>query len=261
QQARGDGIKVAVLDSGVDYNHPDLAANYAGGYNFVSSNADPLDDAGHGTFVSGIIAANDDGNGIVGVAPDSKLYALKVLDSNGIGYVGDIIAALQWCVDHNIDIISMSFGLQSDSPALHDAIANAYSHGIVLVAAAGNVPGTIDYPAAYSEVIAVGATDSNDVRAPFSATGSSLELVAPGVRVVSTYPFSLGGPYHTDDGTSDSAPHVAGVAALIKGTDERLWHPAITNGDSVWTSDEIRKVLDATAVDLGSSGKDPEYGY
>src|SRR5581483_7564358 len=98
-------------------------------------------------------------------------------------------------------------------------------------------------------------------RASFSATGSSLELVAPGVRVVSTYPLSLGGPYHSDDGTSDSAPHVAGVAALIKGTEERLWYPTITNGDSIWTSDEIRKVLDTTAVDLGPSGKDPDYGF
>lgn len=106
--------------------------------------------------------------------------------------MGDIIAALQWCVDHDIDIVSMSFGLQSDSSALHDAISNAYSHGIVLVAAAGNVPGIIDYPAAYNEVIAVGATDSNDIRASFSATGSGLELIAPGVRVVSTYPLNLG---------------------------------------------------------------------
>jgi subtilisin len=262
KHARGEGIKVAVLDSGIDYNHPDLVASYAGGYNFVSLNSDPLDDAGHGTFVSGIIAANDDGSGIIGVAPDSQLYALKVLDSNGIGYISDIISALQWCIDHNIDIVSMSFGLQSyDSPALHDIISTAYSHGIVLVAAAGNVPGIVDYPAAYGEVIAVGAADSNDSRASFSATGSSLELVAPGVRVVSTYPYRLGGPYHSDDGTSAAAPHVAGVAALIKATDERLWYPDITNGDSIWTNDEIRKVLDTTAVDLGPQGKDSEYGY
>lgn len=260
QGVKGAGVRVAVLDSGVDYSHPDIAANYAGGYNFVSLTPDPFDDAGHGTFAAGIIAADDDGSGIVGIAPDSQIYAIKVLDSSGTGYLSDIIAALRWCIDSQVDIASMSFGLAYDSPALRNAVASAYSSGMLLIAAAGNTGGAIEYPAAYDQVVAVGATDAGDARAEFSAAGADLELVAPGVNVVSTYPLLATGPYGTDTGTSTSAPHVAGVAALIKSTDERLWYPN-ANGDGVWTAAEIRSVLAAAAQDLGAHGIDPQYGY
>ena len=248
---KGTGVKVAVLDTGIDYNHPDLDANYKGGYDFVNGDPDPMDDNGHGTHVAGTIAAEDNDIGVVGVAPEAHLYALKVLDETGAGYWSDVIAALQWAVDNGMQIVNMSLGGTGTSD-VEAACQAAYDAGLLLVAAAGNSgnsPGrgdNISDPAAYESVIAVAATDQNDNRARWSSTGAALELSAPGVDINSTL---LGGGYGEKSGTSMASPHVAGTAALV-------W-VAYPN----WTNADVRYQLQTTADDLGDPGWDPLYGY
>jgi subtilisin len=134
---KGAGVKVAIIDTGIDYTHPDLDANYKGGYDFVND-ADPKDDEGHGTHVAGIIAAEDNGNGVVGVAPQASLYAVKVLDSGGSGYISDVVAGIEWAIENGMDIISMSLGTNSNYKTLRDACDQASAAGILVVAAAGN---------------------------------------------------------------------------------------------------------------------------
>ena len=264
---KGTEIKVAVIDTGIDYDHPDLAANCKGGYDFVNNDNDPMDDHGHGTHCAGIIAAVA-GNeiGVVGVAPEAHLYAVKVLDSSGSGYLEDVLAGIEWAVNNGMQIISMSLGTKSDYQSLHDACDSAYYENcVLLVAAAGNEAtswsvkrdkDTIIYPAKYDSVIAVGATDQNDKRASWSSTGPALELVAPGVDIYSTY---WDDTYATKSGTSMACPHVSGTAALVFVSSV---DPAYdSNGDGKWDASEVRQKLRDTADDLGDPGWDSHYGY
>lgn len=246
----GSGVKVAILDTGIDYTHPDLNDNYQGGYDYVNGDPDPMDDEGHGTHVAGIVAAEADGNGVIGVAPDAGLISIKVLDSSGNGYISDLIAGIQFAVDNDADIINMSLGTNSHFQALQDACDSAYNnYNTVLVAAAGNdgfLPGdTVDYPAAYGSVIAVGATDNTDSLAVWSSKGPDLDIVAPGVFIFSTY---LGGGYANMGGTSMASPHVAGTAALI-----------IASG--INGAADVRQTLTESADDLGAPGYDELYGW
>ena len=249
---KGTGVNVSILDTGIDYTHPDLAANYRGGHDFVNRDRDPMDDHGHGTHCAGIVAAVANGVGVVGVAPEAHLYAVKVLGRDGSGRVSDLIAGIQWSRDNRMRVISMSLGTNTDHRSLRDACDAAYAAGILLVAAAGNDGhptgrgNTVDFPAAYGSVIAVAATDRNDVRAPWSSTGRAVELAAPGVGVNSTW---LGGGYAIKDGTSMSCPHVSGTAALVMVT-----YPS-------WTNREVREQLQRTADDLGRAGMDTWYGH
>lgn len=252
----GGGVKIAVLDTGIDLDHPDLQANIKGGINTINPLKSPDDDNGHGTHVAGIIAAVDNQVGVLGVAPQAWLYAVKVLNKQGSGFVSDIIEGLQWAISEGVDVINMSFGTSSDVQSLHEAIAAAYNKGIVLVAAAGNSgPGenTVLYPAKYPEVIAVSATDSSDTVASWSSRGPEVEVAAPGVNVFSTY---KGGSYKTLSGTSMASPHVAGTAALVIASGR-----ADSNADGITTPEEVREGLRATADDLGFSGWDSQYGY
>ena len=248
----GAGVKVGIMDSGIDYNHPDLDDNYAGGYDFVNDDSDPMDDEGHGTHCAGIVAAEDNDIGGVGVAPDAELYALKIMDSNGDAYVSDIITGLEWAVNNELDIVSLSFGADYGSTSLQTACNAAYNSGLIIVAAAGNdgtffgSGDTVDYPARYSSVIAVGAVDSYNVRPSWSSTGSTLELVAPGVSIYSTM---MGDTYGTESGTSQATPHVVGVAALV------------LEKNSTLTNVEVRELMQDTADDLDVAGKDNKYGY
>ncbi len=268
QSIYGDGIKIAVLDTGIDKNHPDLAENYKGGISFVDYTTDPMDDNGHGTHVSGIIAAKNNGFGVVGVAPNSSIYAVKVLSPYG-GVTSWIISGIQWAVDNNMNIVTMSlycdpnpYHPPCDDPALHAAIDNAYNSGLLLIAAGGNTNGgEVRYPAAYDSVIAVTATDQNDKNASLSPIDSKIELAAPGFNVLSTVPTGTcamcdPGGYKHASGTSMAAPHVAGVAALIisKGIPD-------ANGDGVRNNTDVRLRLQMTARDLGVSGRDNIYGY
>jgi subtilisin family serine protease len=246
---KGAGVKIGIIDSGIDYTHPELSASYAGGWDFVNDDGDPRDDYGHGTLVAGIVGAADDGQGIVGVAPEASLYAYKVLDSVGGGTFSNVIAALDRAIADGMDIVNMSFGSLGDpGQALLDACERALAANILLVAAAGNF-GTFDgsgdnvlFPARYSSAIAVAATTDLDERAFFSSTGPDLELAAPGYNIYST---DLFGGYAYESGTSLAAAHVAGAAALL-----------IYDGIL-----EVRGRLVSTAYDLGPEGFDTFYGY
>jgi subtilisin len=256
---RGTGIKVAVLDTGIDFNHPDLAANYHGGFDFVNNDAVPLDDNRHGTHVAGTIAARDNGAGVVGVAPEAHLYALKVLGADGTGLFSGVIAALQWAVDNGIQITNSSFGSSQDpGTALLEAYDNAAAAGILHIASAGNsgtCEGTEDnigFPARFASVVAVAATDAEDRSPCFSSTGPDLEISAPGESIYSTIP---GGGYQFLSGTSMAAPHVAGTAALLldRGVTD-------LNGDGR-VNDEVRDIMNSTAHDLGVPGRDTWFGF
>ena len=190
---KGAGIKVGIIDTGMDYKHPDLVDRYKGGYDFVSSDEDPMDENGHGTHVAGTIGASDNGMGVVGVAPKAELYSLRVLDKDGKGSNSSVIRAIDWAIDHKLNIISLSLGSDEPSDIEEAAFKKAADAGILAIAASGNGYDTmqadgLSYPAGYSTVVSVGAIDSNRGIADFSQRGADLKLVAPGVSVLSTVP-------------------------------------------------------------------------
>jgi len=210
----GKGVKVAVVDTGIDFRHPDLAPNYKGGWNAIVSTATPLDDQGHGTHVSGTIAAVKDLKGVVGVAPSVDLYGVKVLDKNGSGQYSWVVAGIEWAVMNGMDVINMSLGGGSGTEALKAIMKKSKEMGVAVVCAAGNDSGPVNYPAKYPEAIAVSASDSSDKIAYFSSRGPEIVVIAPGVNVYST---RKGGGYTTMSGTSMACPHTAGLAALAVG--------------------------------------------
>jgi len=207
----GAGVKVAVIDTGMDYNHPDLKANYAGGYNAIAPTTSPLDDQGHGTHVSGTIGAARDSKGVVGVAPRVKLYAVKVLDKNGSGTYSNVVSGIEWAAQNKMDVINMSLGGTDSVEAMAKAVTAASIAGVTIVCAAGNNSGAVGYPAKYPESIAISASDSGNKIASFSSRGAEIAFIAPGVDIYST---SKGGRYSTMSGTSMASPHMAGLAAL-----------------------------------------------
>jgi subtilisin len=253
--SRGKGIRVAVVDTGIDFNHPDLQPNYVGGVSFVPGAATPMDDHGHGTHCAGTIAAAMNGSGVVGVAPEASLYGVKVLDHNGSGQFAWIIAGIDWCIQHGIHIISMSLG-GSTAPAALETICNAaWSKGVLVVAAAGNsnrqdpVPpaaSNVGYPGKYRNVVAVSAIDSSNTIAPFSSRGPEVDVCAPGVDVLSC---KLGGGTTIMSGTSMACPHTSGVAALLWGTHR------FSNNEDIWN------LLASTVDNLGVPDWDLLYGY
>jgi subtilisin len=240
----GTGVRVAVIDTGIDYTHPDLAGVYAGGYNVLTGTGDPMDDNGHGTHCSGILAATGSSRGIYGTAPGVRLYGVKVLAANGSGRMSDVIQGIFWAKNNSMQVASMSLGSSGNSQALHDAVDEATAGGILIVAAAGNsgvasgTGDTIGYPAKYDSVLAVAAVNKYHHRAPWSSTGSNLGISAPGVNIQSTIP---GAAYATYSGTSMATPHVAGVAALVYSA-----HPN-------WTNLQVRQQIERTATPLGNS--------
>ncbi|UCG54457.1 MAG: S8 family peptidase [Dehalococcoidia bacterium] len=249
-QNKGQGVKVAILDTGIDLDHPDLWV--AGNVSFVEGTVNGDDDNGHGTMVAGIVAALDNGIGVVGIAPEVELYAVKVLDSEGVGTSCAIRKGIEWAIDNDMQVMNMSFGCISKLPQeVRVALKKAYQAGIVLVAAAGNEGTASDEedniwaPARYRQVIAVGAIDELDNCYSSSSSGDTLELVAPGVNIYSTL---MGGGYADLTATSASSPHVVGVAALL-----------IASG--VTSNDEVRQILQSTAEDFEPSGWDSWYGY
>ncbi len=262
----GAGRIVAVLDTGVDYNHVQLADSILLGRDFVDDDNDPLDLNGHGTHVAGIITANSGQS--KGVAPDAKVLAVRVLDAGGSGYFSDIVAAIYYVVDgpdgingtaddFNADAISMSLGTappytykgfcDSVLPSMTNAIKYARDHNTLVVVAAGNsgsagvsIPGCISYSTT------IGAVDKFDTIASFSGRGKAVDITAPGVSIYSTW---LNGGYAIASGTSMSTPMVSGVAALV-----RAAHPT-------YTDDKVQDALLKTAKDLGKLGYDTSYGW
>lgn len=193
----GGTVNVAILDTGIDINHPDLKANYAGGYNTYTKLNDPIDDHRHGTHVAGTIAAADNGIGVVGIAPETHIWAVKVLNSRGTGEDENVIAALEWVRAMKQQrggqwIVSMSLGSDIGSVLEEEAFARAIDEGILCVAAAGNTGKlSLHYPAAYPDVLAVAAVDAESNLAEFSSGGAGLGVSAPGVDVISTVPVGL----------------------------------------------------------------------
>ena len=240
----GQGIKVAIIDSGIDEDHLDLAGNIKGGINTINPNKKWDDDYGHGTHVAGTVAALNNEIGVVGVAPDAHLYAVKVLNRRGIGFLSDVIKGLQWSIDNGMQVANMSLGTSDHNKSYHDAIIAAYNAGITIVAAAGNdgeTDGKIYYPAKYLETIAVSATNSNNELAYFSSYGPEINLAAPGQGINSTW---KGGYYHIGSGTSMAVPHVVGVAALILADSDLKCD---TDNDGDCSPFEVQKRLEETA--------------
>ncbi|MBT2634072.1 S8 family serine peptidase [Pseudomonas sp. ISL-88] len=241
----GRNVKVAVIDSGI-FPHDDLSI--AGGYAAVTYTSSYKDDNGHGTHVAGIIAAQHDGYGVDGIAPGVRLYAVKALDQKGSGDLKSLLKAIDWSIANKMDIINMSLGTNGDSQILHEAVDKAYQKGIVIVAAAGNDGNKkpVNYPAAYSSVTAVSAANEKNQLAAFSTAGKQIEFSAPGTNITSTYLNQL---YAIADGTSQAAPHVTGMFALLKQK-----YPQETNA-------QLRKQMQQNVKDLGSPGRDNQFGY
>ena len=237
------GIRVAVIDSGIDSNE-DIEVterkNFVPGQEGISPVYE--DCTGHGTSVAGIIAAKKNKTGITGVNPNVELYSARVLDKNNQARISQIIAAIDWAIEKEVNILNLSFGTAKDSEALHNAIKRAARHNILIIAAAGN-EGKIEYPAAYEETVAVGSIGTDGQVSQGSARGSGLELVAPGEQILST---GMLGGVMAGSGTSLAVPHVTGVASL-------LWEK-----DRDADAELIRMVLDAGAKKYGDQDK---YGY
>ncbi len=241
----GKGIKVAIIDTGIS-NHSELTI--VGGVSTVEYTESFQDDHGHGTHVAGVIAGKRNDTGIVGVSPDAKLYAIKALDENGEGNLSDVLEGIEWAINNGMDIINLSFGMDEIDSSLEEMVNKAYEAGILIVGASGNNgrANSVMYPAKYENVIGVSAVDGRLNIASFSSTGAEVEFSAPGYNIISTF---INGSYGVASGTSQAAPHVAGMLALLK---EK--YPAFTHV-------ELRKKLVEYVQDLGDNGKDSLYGH
>jgi len=258
-------VVVAIVDTGVDLSHPDLAPKLVAGYDMVNNDAHPSDDEGHGTHVAGIVgAATNNGIGVAGVSWQSRLMPIKSLGSDGQGTHSMIAEGMRWACRNGARVINLSLGGRTNSTTLSQAVGDVYRAGCLLVAAAGNEYASGSpamYPAALDRVLAVGATDYKDGRASYSNVGNYVAVVAPGGDpwsdvdpeplhwIRSTYWRDAGPSYHTYKGTSQACAHVSGVAALVWAVNPSL------------TSDQVAQVIVDTARDLGVRGWDPEYGH
>ena len=248
---RGAGVRVAVVDTGVDAEHPDFDGRVTPGVAF--SGGGPrlgeggVDPNGHGTHVAGIIGAGDNGIGIVGVAPQVTIVPVRSLRSDFTGSSRDIASGITWAADEGVDVINTSFGANEQSDAVRTATSYALSRGVVIVAAGGNAgpTGPVRYPAGYPGVLGISALNQNGTLASFSTRGPHIDLSGPGNDIVSTTP---GGGWGYDSGSSMATAHVSGVAALVNGARGRIG-PA-TMADR----------LMGTATDAGPPGRDDAYG-
>jgi subtilisin len=244
------GADIAIIDTGIDDDHPDLQTNVGAGKAYVdckgsNCNYPWSDDNDHGTHCAGIADAIDNSEGVIGVSTDATLHAVKVLDKRGSGSFSDVAAGIQYTADQGWDVGSMSLGASSGSSTVKDACQYATDEGVLLVAAAGNDGACSDcvgYPAAYSTVIAVSSTDSDDNLSSFSSTGPEVELAAPGGDIYSTV---IGG-YDTFSGTSMACPHVAGAGGQLM--------------DNGYTNTKARDQLNSTAEDIGLNSNEQGNG-
>ncbi len=239
----GDGVVVAVLDTGVSATHPDLRGRILPGWNFIANNDDTSDDDGHGTFVAGLIAASS-ASGPEGVAPGASILPIKILDNSGVGSTASFIAGINYAVDHGARVINISASGASDSAALNDALANAEAHNVVVVGSSGNDgTETTAYPAGVSTVLAVSATDHLNALASFASYGPYVDIAAPGVDITSTWWSPQNGDGHaTASGSSASAPLVSGVAAIVAAEEPGASAAA------------IREIITDSAIDVGTPG-------
>jgi thermitase len=241
----GNGAKVAVVDTGIVANHPDIKSKIAAQKDMVDNDGVAEDDAqGHGTHVAGTVAAvTNNGVGVAAVCPSCKLLVAKSGDSQGL-WDSDVVQGIYWSVQNRAKVINLSLGFAASSRIVEHAVNYAWGQGVVVVAAAGNDnTDKPSYPAAYKNVISVAATDQMDNKASFSNYGK-IDVAAPGVDILSTVP---GGGYEAWAGTSMASPHVAALAGLLA-----------AQGRS---APEIRRRIERTAFDLGTSGKDKYFGW
>jgi major intracellular serine protease len=239
---KGEGIVVAILDTGIDLTHPDLKDNIIGGKNFTDegSEDDFHDENGHGTHVAGTIGATVNGSGVIGVAPNCKLLIIKVLGKDGGGSYSGIIDGIKYATNwqgensEKVRIMSMSLGGSDDVPELHEAIRDAVRRDIAVVVASGNEGDNNEntfefgYPALYNECIEVAASDEKNKLAKFSNNNLQVDVIAPGVNVLSTY---MGGEFAKLSGTSMATPHVTGALALLLCQGEQYFQRRLTESE------------------------------
>ncbi len=243
-----EDVVIAIVDTGVDLNHPEFQGKLVNGYNVLNGSNRPQDDNGHGTHVAGIIAAKTNNQqGVAGIAWNNKIMPIKGIGSDGSGSSFDIAKGIIWAADHGASVINMSVGNYHPSNVLHDAIKYAFNKNVVMVAASGNDhTSQPSFPAAYPEVISVAAVDWQGKQAEFSNFGSHIDVSAPGVDIPSTYTQNH---YASLSGTSMACPHVAGLAGLI-----RSLNPSLSNT-------EVMKIMRQATRDAGKPGWDQDYGY
>lgn len=212
-KSRGDGVNIAVIDTGCDYNHPDIKDNIIGGFNVINNTKNFMDDNGHGSHVCGTISAIDNGIGMVGVAPKSKIYAIKAMDSNGSASQENIAKGIDLAINAGVDIITMSLGSKYEMKKIKKSIENAISNNILIFCAAGNsgINEEIMYPARDKNTISIGAVDENLNRTNFTCSGDELDFLSPGHNIMSIIPNNR---YALMSGTSMSNPFAVGCAAL-----------------------------------------------
>jgi thermitase len=240
-------VMVAVVDTGVDYNHPDFGGRVVKGRDFAYNDNDPMDDDSHGTHCAGSAAAGISNGGVVGVAPEVGIFAVKVLDKDGGGTYVMVANGIVNAANSGAPVISMSLGGSASSKVLEDAVKYAQGKGALIVAAMGNdASEEPSYPAAIPGVMAVGATNFRERQASFSNFGKHISVSAPGDDILSTTP---GGKYESFSGTSMATPHVAGLAGLVKSRFPQL------------TADQLRARIESTSDDLGNRGFDIRFGH
>jgi len=252
----GNDLIVAIVDSGVDASHPDLASKLVAGYDYVNGDALPNDDHGHGTHVAGIVAAiANNGIGIAGLSWGARIMPIKVLDAHGDGSYYQIIQGIRYAADHGAKIINLSLGGVQADPNLRSAIQYATAKDCLVIAAVGNQSSAVLYPAAYVEATAVAATNERQEAPDYSNYGPEVDLAAPGgSESAGIYSLAPGGGYANQYGTSMSAPHVAGVAALV-------WSAAPS-----WSAADVMRLLQETAARVGqipydAAGHNDRLGY
>lgn len=254
KETMGEGIKVGIIDTGVCTTHPDLKNRIKDGMNFTSEDKGSICDySGHGTHIAGIVAAERNGSGVVGVAPKAELYIAKAFDKSGKTSYPAIEKSLMYLADRGVDVINMSFSSPNASPRYSEAVRAIKRMGITMICAAGNegAGSNMGYPASFEQTIAVSAVDINKHIAEFNSKGSAAEIAAAGINIYSTY---LDNGYATLSGTSMATPIITGAVAILQAKGMMRYGRKLT-------PDEIRLLLNIYTEDLSGTGKDDRYGY
>ena len=255
-ETEGEGVRVGIIDTGVDADHPDIKGRIRDGANFSGGSImDIEDNNGHGTHIAGIVAAERNGIGTVGVSPKADIYVAKAFDKDGKTDYPAIEKSVRWLWDKNVDVINMSFSSQYTSARYRSLIWETHERGISIICAAGNEgelgENTIGYPANYAETVAVSAVDINKNIAEFSSRGRAAEICAAGKDIYSTY---LNGGYATLSGTSMACPIITGAVAILQAKGYARYGRRLT-------PDEVRLLLNIYTENLGIRGRDRSYGY
>jgi len=255
-ETKGEGVRIGIIDTGVDTDHIELKKRIVDGVNFSGGSTDNFEDEnGHGTHIAGIVAAERNGVGVVGVAPKCELYIAKAFGKDGKTQYPAIEKSVRWLEDKKVDVINMSFSSSYTSSKYRSLIWDANKKGISIICAAGNEgelgENTIGYPASYAETVAVSAVDINRNIAQFSSRGKAAEICAAGIDVYSTY---LNGGYATLSGTSMACPIITGAVAILQAKGYIRYGRRLT-------PEEIRLLLNIYTENLGTRGRDKSYGY